>query len=117
MRKLQAAEKKKTPYERRLASSLRVFERYQTPEGADALVSGLLQEAQLRARIATLQQLRRLGARTFAAGEAIQVQPVVEPSARAGLWPLVQLSACFVLFLCLCAGIPHSGYSDAVFMN
>ena len=60
MRKLQAAEKKKTPYERRLASALRVFERYQTPEAAEALGSRLLQEAQLRARIATLQQLRRL---------------------------------------------------------
>jgi hypothetical protein len=75
VRKLQAAEKKKTPYERRLATALRVFERYQTPEEAEALGNGLLQEAQLRARIATLQQLRRLGARTFAAGEAIQVCP------------------------------------------
>ena len=75
MRKLQAAEKRRGPYERRVHASLRVFERYQTPEQAEALAAGMYAEQQLRVRIEDLKALRRLGARTFVQGEMLLVRP------------------------------------------
>ena len=74
VRRLQAAEKRRAPFERRLHAALRVFERYQAPEAAEALCGGMFLEAQLRSRIDALKELRRLGARTFTSGELIQVR-------------------------------------------
>eukprot|EP00892_Ulva_mutabilis_P005868 jgi/Ulvmu1/3653/UM017_0067.1 len=84
VRKLQAAEKRRAPFERRLHAALRVFERYQTPEAAEALCSGMLLEAQLRSRIDALKALRRLGARTFTSGELIQADLKRQEQVAAG---------------------------------
>jgi hypothetical protein len=74
IRKLQAAEKRRGPYERRVHASLRVFERYQTPAEAEALAQGIFFEQQLRTRIDDLKALRRMGARTFVQGEMLQAR-------------------------------------------
>jgi hypothetical protein len=74
IRRLQAAEKRRGPYERRVYAAMRVFERYQTAAEAEALCQGMFAEQQLRQRIEDLKQLRRLGARTFVQGEMLQVR-------------------------------------------
>ncbi|KAG0362575.1 hypothetical protein BC939DRAFT_464866 [Gamsiella multidivaricata] len=68
-KKNQAAEKKRTPKERELLNSVRVFAQLQTPEDYDKLVDGLLKEMHLRERIAELQEFRANGLTTPAAGQ------------------------------------------------
>jgi hypothetical protein len=77
IRRLQAAEKRRGPYERRVYASMRVFERYQSVSDADALCQGLFLEQQLRGRIEGLKALRRIGARTFLQGEMLQVRVII----------------------------------------
>ena len=74
VRRLMNAEKRRTPFDRRFHASMRVFARFQDTANHDALVEGLLLEARLRARIAELKQLRRVGARTFAEADVLQVR-------------------------------------------
>ena len=57
---------------------MRVFERFQSPEEAEALCQGMFFEQQLRARIDELKALRRMGARTFVQGEMLQVCSAVD---------------------------------------
>ncbi|KAG0380458.1 Transcriptional adapter ada2 [Mortierella sp. AD032] len=68
-KKNQAAEKKRSPKERELINSMRVFAQLQTPEDYDKFIEGLLKEMHLRERIAELQEFRANGLTTLAAGQ------------------------------------------------
>ncbi|KAF9975819.1 Transcriptional adapter ada2 [Actinomortierella ambigua] len=68
-RKNQAMEKKRSPKERELVGSVRVYAQLQTKEDHDKFVEGLLKEMHLRDRIAELQEFRTNGLTTLAAGE------------------------------------------------
>jgi hypothetical protein len=68
-KKNQAAEKKRTPKERELVNSVRVYAQLQTSEDHDKFVEGLMKEMQLRDRIAELQEFRANGLTTLAAGQ------------------------------------------------
>lgn len=71
VRRLIAAERRRTAYDRRFCAAMRVFERFQPAAEHAALCDGLLLEHKLRARIDELKALRRHGARTFADCEAL----------------------------------------------
>ncbi|KAF9427088.1 Transcriptional adapter ada2 [Podila epigama] len=64
-----ALEKKRSPKERELLNSVRVFAQLQTKEDYDKFVEGLLKEMHLRERIAELQEFRTNGLTTLAASE------------------------------------------------
>ncbi|KAF9547166.1 Transcriptional adapter ada2 [Mortierella hygrophila] len=68
-KKNQAVEKKRSPKERELINSMRVFAQLQTPEDYDKFIEGLLKEMHLRERIAELQELRANGLTTLATGQ------------------------------------------------
>ncbi|KAI9341967.1 hypothetical protein BDR26DRAFT_918149 [Obelidium mucronatum] len=60
-KRLQMLEKKRTKEERDLYNRIRVFSRLQTSADMDDFTEGLLREQRLRARIAELQEFRRMG--------------------------------------------------------
>ncbi|KAF9141204.1 Transcriptional adapter ada2 [Mortierella sp. GBA39] len=68
-KKNQTVEKKRSPKERELINSMRVFAQLQTPEDYDKFIEGLLKEMHLRERIAELQELRANGLTTLATGQ------------------------------------------------
>ncbi|KAI1315554.1 Transcriptional adapter ada2 [Mortierella claussenii] len=68
-KKNQSTEKRRSPKERELLNSVRVYAQLQTPEDYDKFVDGLLKEMHLRERIAELQEFRANGQTTLAGGQ------------------------------------------------
>ncbi|KAF9284252.1 Transcriptional adapter ada2 [Mortierella alpina] len=67
-KKNQSQEKKRSPKERELVNSVRVFAQLQTPEDYEKFVDGLLKEMHLREQIAELQEYRANGLTKLEAG-------------------------------------------------
>ena len=71
-RKTQAIDKKRTREERELVNKTKPYARILSPHDYEAFVDGLLNEFQLRKRIAELQTWRRKGCLTITAGETLE---------------------------------------------
>ncbi|KAJ3409891.1 Transcriptional adapter ada2 [Chytridiales sp. JEL 0842] len=68
-RKVQSMERKRSKEEKDLFNRTRVFAKMQTAADFEQFMDGLLREQQLRARIAELQEFRRMGIQTFREAE------------------------------------------------
>jgi transcriptional adapter 2-alpha len=71
-KRLQAADRKRSPEERELVARLRVFARFHTADEHTAFVESILTAKRLRKRIERLQGWRKLGMRTLAEGAAYE---------------------------------------------
>jgi transcriptional adapter 2-alpha len=69
VKKQQALERKRTPQEKEIHASVRVFARFLEPNEYEIMLEGLAAESRIRNRIAELKEYRRAGVHTLLEGE------------------------------------------------
>ena len=74
VKKQQALERRRTPQEKEIHASVRVFARFLEPNEYEIMLEGLAAESRIRNRIAELKEYRRAGVRTLAEGEAYDAE-------------------------------------------